>query len=175
MSSAEKLWYVKIEPVEVGEFSYVEELTHVAQYTKIGRYCSIANLCTIGAQQHRIDGLGTFPFQRLGPVEREFEVKPTVIGNDVWVGCNAVVMGGVEVGDGAVIGAGAVVTKDVLPYSVVVGVPARHIRFRVDPALIPELLETRWWDLPVETVKKLPHLDVRACLEALRELRKQAA
>lgn len=175
MSPADKLWYVKIEPVEVGEFSYVEELTHVAQYTKIGRYCSIANLCTVGAQQHRIDGLGTFPFQRLGPVEREFEVKPTLIGNDVWIGCNAVVMGGVTVGDGAVIGAGAVVTKDVEPYSVVVGVPARHIRFRIDPALIPELLELRWWDLPVEAVKKLPHLDVMACLEVLRELRKQAA
>lgn len=167
----DKLWYIKIEPVEVGDYSYVEELTHIAQHTKIGRFCSIANLCTIGAQQHRIDGLSSFPFQRLGPVEKEFETSPTVIGNDVWVGCNAVVMGGVTVGDGAVIGAGAVVTKDVAPYSVVVGSPARHIRFRIDKELIPELLEHRWWDLPIETVKKLPHLDVRECLQALRSLK----
>lgn len=96
------------------------------------------------------------------------QTKQTRIGNDVWIGCNVVVLAGVSVGDGAVIGAGAVVTKDVPPYAVAVGNPAKVIKYRFRTEIIAGLLETRWWDLPVEEIKKLPLLDPVKCIAQIR-------
>ena len=77
-----------------------------------------------------------------------------VVGNDVWIGHNAVVMGGVTLGDGAVVGAGAVVTHDVAPYEIVGGVPARHIGWRYAPEVIAAMERIRWWDWSHETLKE---------------------
>ena len=100
----------------MGRHSYVGEFSHISQNTHIGNFTSIGNLVTFGAQKHPYNYLTTFPFEEiLTKVERLI----TVIGSDVWVGCNSVVIQGVRVGDGAVIGAGAVVTKDVPPYMMV--------------------------------------------------------
>lgn len=76
------------------------------------------------------------------------------IGNDVWIGANAVILPGVTVGDGAVIAAGAVVTKDVKPYSIVGGVPAKLIKYRFEPWQIELLLKLKWWDWPLEKIKE---------------------
>ena len=82
-----------------------------------------------------------------------------VIGNDVWIGYEALIMAGVHIGDGAVIGARAVVTKDVPPYAIVGGVPAREIRKRFAPDVIARLLELKWWDWPMMKIRKeLPSL-----------------
>lgn len=76
----------------------------------------------------------------------------TTVGNDVWIGREATIMPGVTIGDGAVVGAHSVVTKDVEPYAVVAGNPARHLRVRFDPDDVDRLLAVRWWDWPVEDV-----------------------
>ena len=101
-------------------------------------------------------------------------IKPCEIGNDVWIGDNVFIKSGVKIGDGAVVGAGAVVTKDVPPYAVVVGVPARVIKYRFDEKTIAELLELKWWDLDAQIVKSLPFRDVGLCIEKLKEIRSAA-
>lgn len=151
----------------MGRFSYVSEFSHVSQNTTIGSFCSIGNLCTIGAQKHPVKHLTTFPFEEILALT---ELKGTVIGSDVWVGCNSVILMGVTVGHGAVIGAGAVVTKDVPPYAIVAGVPAQVIKYRFEPEIIAGLLETHWWDLPAEEIKKLPIADPAKCIEEIRKL-----
>ena len=76
-----------------------------------------------------------------------------VIGNDVWIGYDAVIMAGVTIGDGAIIGTRAVVTKDVEPYSIVGGVPAKEIRKRFSPEVIKKLMEIQWWNWPIEKIR----------------------
>jgi len=155
----------------VGAFSY---LTDGAIYnTEIGRYCSIAKAVNIGQSNHPMDWLSTNPFQyeqtfrfRHGalfpyadsyseykvPAENRTNAlnsirKPkTIIGHDVWIGHGVIVTAGVKIGNGAVIGAGSVVTKNVLPYSVVGGVPAKHIKFRFEDNIIKQLNKIEWWN-----------------------------
>ena len=130
----------------------------------IGKFCSIA--CgarfLFNSANHTMTALSTYPFpiffEKWG-LERQQVAKAwdnrgdIVIGNDVWIGYEAVILAGVTVGDGAVIGARAVVTKDVPPYTIVGGVPAKPIRKRFSEDLIAALLELRWWDWPEERLK----------------------
>ena len=130
----------------------------------IGKFCSIA--CgarfLFNSANHTLQSLATYPFpiffEKWG-LERQQVAKAwdnrgdIVIGNDVWIGYEAVILAGVTVGDGAVIGARAVVTKDVPPYTIVGGVPAKPIRKRFSEDLIAALLELRWWDWPEERLK----------------------
>jgi chloramphenicol O-acetyltransferase type B len=126
----------------------------------IGKFCSIASGATFmmaGNQGHRIDWISTFPFspEEFGDgAQSGFErAGDTVIGNDVWIGTEAMIMPGVTVGDGAVIGARAVITKDVAPYSIVVA--NNHVvRKRFDEGAIGSLLEIKWWDWPLENIKQ---------------------
>ena len=160
--------FVGIEPYSIGRHSYVGEFSHISQYTHIGNFCSIGNLCTIGAQTHPTHFLTSFPFDEI--LERTDRYR-TTIGSDVWIGCNSVILAGVEVGHGAVIGAGAIVTKDVPPYAIAVGNPAKVIRYRFPPEIIAGLLETQWWELPAEQIKQLPIFDPAACIAAIRAKR----
>ena len=89
------------------------------------------------------------------------------IGNDVWIGYDAVIMAGVTIGDGAIIGTRAVVTKDIEPYSIVGGVPAKEIRKRFAPDVIKRLLEIKWWDWPVGRIKSSISLIQSGKIEAL--------
>jgi acetyltransferase-like isoleucine patch superfamily enzyme len=125
--------------------------------TTVGRYCSIANGVRILTENHPMSFRSTHGFffnprlrySRTNLVER----KPLTIGNDVWVGYNAIIMPNVSViGDGAVIAAGAVVNKDVPPYAVVVGNPARVVRFRFSPPTIELLLASRWWEKSIQEI-----------------------
>ena len=94
------------------------------------------------------------------------------IGNDVWIGRNAIIMDGVTVGTGAIVGAAAVVTKDVPPYAIVAGVPARIIRYRFDEGTVKRLLANRWWDYPEEFIAtRLKFDDVEQCLDVLERNR----
>lgn len=154
--------HFRVRPSEIGEYSYVSEWSHISQFTKIGRYCSIANLCTIGAQPHALHELTTYPFSD------DSTPRETVVGNDVWIGSSSIILAGITIGDGAAIGAGSVVTRSVPPYAVVVGNPAKLLRYRFTPDVILELLASKWWEMSIEEVTKLPRDNVTLCLERLR-------
>ena len=90
-----------------------------------------------------------------------------MVGNDVWIGYEAVILAGVRIGDGAVIGSRAVVTRDIPPYTIVGGVPARTIRKRFDDTVIARLLDLRWWDWPEEAVRRNIQAIASGCVERL--------
>lgn len=90
--------------------------------------------------------------------ENEGHRYTTVIGNDVWIGRNAIIMGGVTIGDGAIVGAGAVVTKDVPPYAIVAGVPAKIIKYRFSKEVIEGLLQIKWWDWSEDLIQERKQL-----------------
>lgn len=147
-----------------------------SRQTKIGKFCSIASNIIIGPGEHPLNYLSSSPFfymEDLGFRKGVSEVfiKPCEIGNDVWIGSNVFIRSGIKIGDGAVIGAGAVVTKDVPPYAVVVGVPAKILKYRFDEKMIEELLELKWWELDNKIIKTLPFKDIKLCIQKLKELR----
>ncbi|TQQ85238.1 CatB-related O-acetyltransferase [Peptacetobacter hominis] len=130
---------------------------------KIGKYCSIA--CgakfIFNSANHTLSSLSTYPFplffEEWGldkkDVTKSWDNKgDIVIGNDVWIGYEAIILSGVTIGDGAIIGARAVVTKDVPPYTIVGGVPAKAIKKRFSEDTISRLLEIKWWDWPEDRV-----------------------
>lgn len=132
---------------------------------KIGKFCSIACgakfLFTSGNHSLRSLSTYTFPifFEEWGLDAKDIcsawdNKGDIVIGNDVWIGYEALILSGVTVGDGAIIGSRAVVTKDVPPYTIVGGVPAKSIRRRFDGAVIERLEKLRWWDWDIETIRR---------------------
>jgi len=145
----------------------------------IGKYCSIA--CgakfIFNAANHAMRSLSTYPFPIFTaewerPVARITEAWDNkgdiTVGNDVWIGYEAVILAGVAIGDGAIIGARAVVTRDVPPYAIVGGIPAKIIRRRFSEAIIAELLALRWWDCPPEVVRQNIDAIQEGDLEQLR-------
>ena len=143
----------------------------------IGKFCAIARgvRFIMNGANHRMRGFSTYPFEIFGngwetvtPKENEVTYKgDTVIGNDVWIGHEAVIMPGVQVGHGAVIAAQSVVVKNVEPYTIVGGNPAKMIRRRFEPSVIDALLEIAWWDWDGEKVTRNLESIVGADIEAL--------
>jgi acetyltransferase-like isoleucine patch superfamily enzyme len=123
---------------------------------RIGKFCSFASgVKILLSAEHQISSVTTYPFDVFwkgvsGPSSK----GDVVIGNDVWVGFGAIILSGVTVGDGAVVGAGAVVSNDVPPYAVVVGNPARIVKYRFDPISIKYLLQIRWWDWSTDKIRE---------------------
>lgn len=119
---------------------------------RIGKFCSIAqNVTVFLGGEHRPDWVTTYPFNALVPALSYIPGHPrtkgdVVIGNDVWLGDGATILSGVRIGDGAVVGARALVTKDVPPYGIVGGNPAKLLRYRFEPEVVSRLLGLRWWD-----------------------------
>lgn len=154
---------VKIRSSKIGAYSYVGPASEI-ENAEIGKFCSIADHCRIGSGTHNLDQISTSPIftQRVNGtrycwVDHNVNDAPLLkvkLGNDVWVGSRAMILGGVTVGDGAVIGAGAVVVKDVPPYAVVGGVPAKVIRYRFSAETIARLRELVWWEYPESVLKK---------------------
>ncbi len=145
--------------ITVGYRSYSNE--SLFRNVEVGRFCSIGRRCSIGAARHDIDGLTTHPFG--APIQ--FDSDPvTTIGNDVWIGDNVVIMAGLTIGDGSIVGAGAIVTKDVPPYAIVLGAPARLSRYRFDDATIALLRNSAWWqygDAMIECHRRQPDSSLR--------------
>ncbi|NVJ90012.1 MAG: CatB-related O-acetyltransferase [Methylocystaceae bacterium] len=138
--------------------------------TIIGRYCSISRIVFIGGSNHPMHSLSTGSAPR--PPRTHQDIPPyTIIGCDVWIGANAIILQGRKIGHGAIIGAGSVVTKDVPPYAIVAGNPAKIINYRFDEETIEGLLETKWWTLPEIAIAQLPHDDIAACINTIRLLR----
>lgn len=147
---------------EMGKGSYGQPTIHdwgAQETVTIGKFCSIAqgvHIFTGG--EHRPDWITTYPFNAMwseiaGHIQGHPKSKGNVvIGHDVWIGMDALILSGVTIGDGAVIGAKSVVTKDVPPYAIVAGNPARIKRYRFDEASIRQLLEISWWNWPDEKI-----------------------
>lgn len=146
--------------IEIGLYTYGScfDVQQIAPFTKIGRYCSFASGVVILGQNHPLDFKSTHPYF-YNPIFKFVDkqlnrVNKLIIGNDVWIGSNAVVTPSVsEIGDGAIIGAGSVVTKNVPDYAVVAGNPARVIKFRHKPETIRRLKEEKWWDKTIDDIK----------------------
>ncbi|MDR3697546.1 CatB-related O-acetyltransferase [Mucilaginibacter sp.] len=138
----------------IGKFSYVADDAQI-NLTKIGKFCSIGPNFKAGLGSHPANfmsssplfysptGIANFSLARKAFFE---EYKKSEIGNDVWIGSNVVLIDGIKISDGAIIGAGSVVTKDVPPYAIVGGVPAKIIKYRHNPEIIEKLLSLKWWD-----------------------------
>ncbi len=126
---------------------------------EIGSFCSIADEVVIFlGGNHRNDWITTFPFNVLFENYKYIKGHPAtkgdvIIGNDVWIGYGATILSGVHIGDGAVIGARSVVSRNVEPYSIVIGNPAKEVKKRFDPETIEELLKLKWWNWEINKIK----------------------
>lgn len=176
----------------VGEFTYIADsdfeshVTHLYDWNGdrliIGKFCQIAAGVefVMNGANHQMNAVTTFPFYTLEgwdmspPEKHDLPLKgDTVIGSDVWVGQNAVILPGVHIGDGAIIGADSVVGSNIAPYTVVVGNPARPLRKRFDDELIALLLDFKWWDRPIDEINSLIPLLTCSDLEKVKaELKK---
>jgi len=160
----------------VGDFTYYDDFEDALNFEKnvkyhfdfigdrliIGKFCMIASgvQFIMNGANHKMDGITTYPFsifargwERVIPRLDELPIKgDTVIGNDVWIGMNATIMPGIHIGDGAIIATNATVVKDVEPYAILGGNPAKVIRKRFSDEKIEELLELRWWDGDIEKI-----------------------
>ena len=145
--------------VFIHEMSTVGKYNHFGRDTmlthaEVGNYCSIAPGVKIGQAKHSLSYITTYNGIASANTGHDMFEKPTKIGNDVWIGANAVLMQGIEVGNGAVIGAGAVVTHDVPAYAIVTGVPARILRYRFSEEQITEIQASKWWDADKKEAKR---------------------
>ncbi len=166
---------IKNPNIIVGDFTYYDDFEDVYNFENnvlyhfdfigdkliIGKFCAIASgvKFIMNGGNHLVDSVSTYPFEIFGGEwkdamkGKEYPYKgDTVIGNNVWIGYDAVIMPGVKIGDGAIIGAKSVVTRDVLPYEIVVGNPAKVVKKRFSDEEIEQLLEMKWWDWDVEKI-----------------------
>lgn len=149
------------ECVTVGKGTYGAisvEMARKDRFLKIGNYCSIANNVNfILSSEHRTDLISTFPFKVKATHETDCEGESKgdiVVCDDVWIGFGATILSGVTIGQGAVVAAGSVVTKDVPPYAIVGGVPAKVLKYRFAPDLIEELLKIDYSKLDDEQIRE---------------------
>jgi len=164
---------IKNKNIVVGEFSYIADSdfeSHVTHHYEfigdkliIGKFCQIASGVefVMNGANHQMNAASTYPFYTLGwdmnpPKVEDMPFKgDTIIGNDVWIGQNAVIMPGVHIGNGAIVAANSVVTKNVESYTIVGGNPAKEIRKRFDDELIELLNKLEWWNKPIEEINSL--------------------
>ena len=165
---------IKNPNIMVGDFTYIADsdfenhVTHFYPWSRdkliIGKFCQIAAGVefVMNDANHQMNAVSTFPFYTLEDWEMEQPASSdmpfkgdTVIGNDVWIGQNAVILPGVHIGDGAIIGANSVVGCDVAPYTIVISNPVKELRKRFDVELIDLMLRLRWWDKSIEEINAL--------------------
>ena len=147
--------YAYVRNSQIGVYSSIGIGTIVFN-SSIGKYCAISWHCVIGAYSHPYNiGVNCEYIPQWANEDIQLPVdKLVTVGNDVWIGAHAIILPEVTIGHGAILGAGAVVTKDVPPYAVVVGVPARIISYRFSDGLIKEMLEISWWDWDADKVRR---------------------
>lgn len=161
---ASKLKFTKTYPEfkihKIGDFTYGRPTLYKGpSKLTIGKYCSIASgtMIFLGGN-HRPDWITTYPLNLLFEdfsITQASTKGDVYIGNDVWLGHDSVIMSGVTIGDGAVVAAKAVVTKNVEPYSIVAGNPAKHVKYRFNKEQREMLLELKWWDFNIKVIKQI--------------------
>ncbi|MDN7134538.1 CatB-related O-acetyltransferase [Pseudidiomarina sp. 1ASP75-5] len=149
----------------------------------IGSFVSIANNVKCGGGMHPLSWVSTSPafYQGRDSIRKKFSLFPrneplrSIIGTDVWLGSNVLIKQGISVGIGAVVGMGSVVTKDVPPYAVVAGNPAKVIKYRFSKDIIEELLQSQWWDLDDQQLEEVSHsiTDPIKFIENVKQLRNE--
>lgn len=174
--------------VRIDRFTFLNWNTIVYPNVYIGAYCSIGRNVEIGLAAHPVDWLSTHSFQysdgwfpnlkdyrsTANMSYKHLHHKKVNIGSDVWIGNGAKVMSGLTIGHGSIIGAGSVVTKNVEPYSIVGGVPAKLIKYRFDESLIKELLRTKWWTLKHEVISQFQFTDIKKVIKEIDAFRCQS-
>ena len=179
---------IKNPNILVGDFTYIADTdfeSHVSHFYPwsrdkliIGKFCQIAAGVefVMNDANHQMNAVSTFPFYTLEgwemepPALKDMPFKgDTVIGNDVLIGQNAVVLPGVHISDGAIIGANSVVGCDVAPYTIVIGNPAKELRKRFDAELIDLMLRLKWWDKSIEEINSLIPILTCSNLEKVKE------
>lgn len=185
--------FIKDPNVIIGDYTYYDDPNGPKNFKKnilyhhpfvkdkliIGKFCAIASEVKfiMNGANHKLSGISTYPFGIFGngwekafPKLNDLPIKgDTVINNDVWIGYNALIMPGVKIGDGAIIASRAVVTKDVAPYTIVGGNPAKEIKKRFTQEQIDVLLNIAWWNWPIEKITKYIELIVCADISALEK------
>jgi len=153
--------YSELHNSTLGEYSYISQYS-IVNKSEIGKFCSIAHGCYIGLWEHntQVTTHSFYLYEHSGNFVKGYKNYDkdnivTTLGSDVWVGANAVILKGINVGDGAIIGASAVVTKDVPPYAIVVGNPAKIIKYRYNRDDIIWLLKIKWWDFSRAKIKEI--------------------
>ncbi|AIW87962.1 bacterial transferase hexapeptide family protein [Bacillus mycoides] len=153
--------FCKLRNVKIGSYSYMGTNCNISNCS-IGRYCSIGPSVKIGLGKHPVDIVSTSPIFynpnnilniKISGASRYIEHEETIIKNDVWIGANSIILDGITIGNGAVVAAGAVVTKDVPEYAIVAGVPARVIKYRFDAETIKKLSSSLWWEKEAEDLE----------------------
>jgi len=163
--------------IDVGFGSYGWYNSGFRPHVSIGAYCSIAKGVQRFAGNHPMEMFSTHPFfhrDKFGYYPEHYDYKSLEIGNDVWIGINVIITAGCEkIGDGAVIGAGSVVTHDVQPYEVVAGNPARHIRYRFNEEERKLLIESRWYELEPEELSQIKEYseDIPRFVEEVKKIK----
>ncbi len=176
----------------IGDYTYYDDLEDSENFERnvlyhfpfigdkliIGKFCALATgvKFIMNGANHKISGFSSYPFQIFGngwekvtPQQDELPNKgDTVIGNDVWIGYEAVIMPGIEIGDGAIIASKSVVTKNVLPYTIVGGNPAKEIKKRFADDVIETLLKIAWWNWDIEKISRNLEKIVDGDIEALK-------
>ena len=148
----------------------------------IGKYCSLSkNITVITGGNHPLEWISTYPFRANWDMSGKYEDGmpysngDIIIGNDVWIGHGVKIMSGVNIGTGAVIASNSLVTKNVLPYTIVGGVPSKPIKKRFDDDTIKDLLDSKWWDIPYEKLEPLEDLmyskNIKGFLSAVKQLK----
>ena len=169
---------------DVGRYNGLAYFSYLAD-TNTGHYCTFGSRISIGAFSHPTDNLsvheigyrntlesyGDTILQEDASTYMDERAKKTTIGNDVWIGDNAVVIKGVTISNGAIVAAGSIVTRDVDPYSIVAGNPAKQIRTRFSDKIIERLLSTNWWEYSMQELKDVPFDDISKSLEILEQKR----
>ncbi len=183
--------FVKAQNIIVGDYSYYDDpidpegfernvlYNYGSERLVIGKFCAIATNVKflMNGANHKLDGISTYPFPAFGNGWEKAMDKlinlpskgDTIIGNDVWIGYESLIMPGVKIGDGAVIAAKSVVVKDIPSYVVIGGNPARSINQRFSDSEIQMLLEIKWWDWEIEKITRNIHLIMEGDIAALRD------
>ena len=166
--------YAEISDSTLGEYSYIAQFS-IVNKTEIGRFSSIGHGAFIGLWEHdmAVSTHSFFLYETSGGFVKgyrnyEKDNVSTTIGADVWVGANAIILKGVTIGDGAIVGGGTVVTKNVPPYAIAVGNPAKIVRYRFSPEEIEFLLRLRWWDLPRDVIQKMVDRELFRSIEKIK-------
>lgn len=180
---------VRVGPdVEAGKYLVMSDYSSILR-TTIGSFCTIGVRTSINPFSHPSSWLSIHEFQYHANAFDFMEEyrntvrlprsaapsEPVIIGSDVWMGNNAVVLPGVTIGHGAIVAAGSVVTKDVPPYAVVFGVPATIIKYRFSEEIIERQLDLKWWELEISELSGLPFNDIEKCLAEIERIRQRRA